>query len=159
MRCGLLIAAAGVAGCKSGPAPAASAAQRARALEKEPVVAISNTDACAMRLHDICEPLLLYYLMRNQLPGRLEELRQVPGFEKSLDLTCPVSKKAYIYNPVGLMRPGEPERVILYDPAPSHSGMRWAVSIIEPEDGKALVTKVIALPESHFTFMGDRGRQ
>ena len=120
----------------------------------EPVAQISNTDPCAMRLHDICEPLLLYYVMNHRLPDRLEDLRQLPD-SANLELTCPVSHKKYLYNPVGLLDTESKSRVILYDAAPSHSGMRWAVSIIEPEqENGPLVTKVIALPESHFTFMG-----
>jgi hypothetical protein len=123
---------------------------------KEPVAPITNTDPCASRLHDICEPLLLYYIKHDQLPGRLEELREIPGFEK-LELICPVSKKPYLYNPIGITTSESRARIICYDAAPSHSGMRWAISIIEPQqENGALVTKVIALPESHFTFMGGR---
>jgi hypothetical protein len=137
---------------RKGATPAAAGAGGAAG--REPVAAISNTDPCAGQLHDICEPLLFYYLKNHRLPGRLEELRTMPGFE-SIDLTCPVSKKPYLYNPVGITTAESRARIICYDPAPSHSGMRWAISIIEPEEENGpLVTKVIALPESHFTFMG-----
>src|SRR4051812_46100928 len=77
---------------KAGPSAAAN---------KEPVAAITNTAPCASQLHDISEPLLLYYLKNHHLPGRLEELRTIPGFE-SIELTCPVSKRPYLYNPVGI---------------------------------------------------------
>jgi len=149
-----------VAGCQSttretGRVPLPEpAAHDPAAHPREPVAQISNTDPCAMRLHDICEPLLLYYVMNHKLPDRLEDLRQMPD-SANLELTCPVSHKKYLYNPVGLLDTESKSRVILYDPAPSHSGMRWAVSIIEPQqENGPLVTKVIALPESHFTFMG-----
>ncbi|MEP0842766.1 MAG: hypothetical protein HRF43_08645 [Phycisphaerae bacterium] len=112
---------------------------------------ITNTDPCATRLHDICGPLLLYYARRHQLPARLEELSGVPGFEEIKDFTCPVSGRPYVYDPAGTISSAPPSRVILYDPAPSHSGLRWAVSIIEPEGDGPLVTKVIALQESYFT--------
>ncbi len=150
-----------VTGCQpSQPAAAQTtpmihkAAGTGAAAAKEPVAAISNTDPCAGRLHDISEPLLLYYIQNHRLPGRLEELRAMPGFE-SIELTCPVSKRPYLYNPIGLTTAENRSRIICYDAAPSHSGMRWAISITEPEEENGpLVTKVIALPESHFTFMG-----
>jgi hypothetical protein len=106
-----------------------------------------------MRLHDICGPLLLYYATNHHLPANLEELRQVPGFTLTEPFTCPVSQKPYVYNPIGVQTVGQPERIILHDPAPSHSGMRWAVSIIEPQrESDPLVTKVVGLPESYFTL-------
>jgi hypothetical protein len=156
--CVVVAAVFAIAGCQSTtqgakPAPYIHKAA-ATSTAKEPVAAISNTDPCAGQLHDISEPLLLYYLKNHRLPGRLEELRTMPGFE-SIDLTCPVSKRPYLYNPVGITTAESRSRIICYDAAPSHSGMRWAISIIEPEDENGpLVTKVIALPESHFTFMG-----
>ncbi|MDB5321850.1 MAG: hypothetical protein JWN40_3481 [Phycisphaerales bacterium] len=148
----------GACGCQSKqpaqPAPYIHKSTAAAPTAKDPVATITNTDPCAGQLHDISEPLLLYYLKNHRLPGRLEELRAIPGFE-SIDLTCPVSKRPYLYNPIGLTTAENRARIICYDPAPSHSGMRWAISIIEPEDDNGpLVTKVIALPESHFTFMG-----
>ena len=138
-------------------APVAASSNGAGAGAKSPKdaagPAISNTDPCASRLHDICEPLLLYYLKNGKLPGRLEELRDLPGFEQ-IELTCPVSNKPYLYNPIGITTAENRTRLICYDPAPSHFGMRWAISIIEPEENGPLVTKVIGLPEAHFTFMG-----
>lgn len=140
---------------RSAPAAAApAAAPGSGARNKEGVNAISNTDPCASRLHDICEPLLLYYLKNNRLPARLEELRDLPGFEQ-IELTCPVSRQNYLYNPVGITTAESRARIICYDPTPAHAGCRWAISIIEPQDSNGpLVTKVIGLPESHFTFMG-----
>ena len=141
----LLLLALAAAGCApKSPSPSRAEAPRAQA-------PISNTDPCAMRLHDLCAPLLLYYSMNDSLPGRLDDLRQVPGFENQVVLTCPVSNRPYVYNPVGVYNPNQPERVILYDPTPAHSGFRWAISIIEPQQPNApLITKVIALPESQF---------
>jgi hypothetical protein len=137
-------------------APAVAPAQPTVAKNKESGPVISNTDPCASRLHDICEPLLLYYLKNGKLPGRLEELRDLPGFEQ-IELTCPVSKQAYLYNPIGITTAESRARIICYDPTPAHAGCRWAISIIEPEENNGpLITKVIGLPESHFSFMGGR---
>ena len=118
----------------------------------EAVAPISNTDACATRLHDLCEPLLLYYATRHEIPARLEDLRQMPGFSE-LDLRCPVSRLPYVYNPVGIQTGDDQPRLVIYDAAPSHSGMRWAIAIVEPKDpANALVAKVVAVPEGRFTF-------
>jgi hypothetical protein len=115
------------------------------------VVPISNTDPCATRLHDICQPLLLYYLQNGELPPRLDALQQMKGYA-GLELTCPVTRRPYQYNPLGVMNPEVKRRLVIYDPAPSHSNMRWAVAIEDPKEGGVLVTKVVALPESNFTL-------
>jgi hypothetical protein len=129
---------------------------RTKQPDRAPVVVaptIKNTDECATRLHDLCGPLLLYYKLNHQLPATLDQLRRTPGFDPGQELACPVSKRPYTYNPIGIMTQDRQPRINLYDPAPSHAGFRWAVSIIEPkeEDGP-LITKVVALPESAFTF-------
>lgn len=113
---------------------------------------ITNTDPCATRLHDLCGPLLLYYATHRQLPPQLEELRSVSGLESAVELVCPVSGRPYLYNPQGILLPEQQARVVIYDPLPSHSGMRWGISIIEPSGPGPLITKVIALPESVFRF-------
>lgn len=115
-----------------------------------------------MRLHDICQPLLIYFQRTGELPARLDQLRAVPGFEQ-LELACPVSRQPYIYNPVGVMTAGQRARVIMYDPAPSHSAggalVRWAVTVVEPPPGQAPLTDVVPLPESYFSFqLPERGR-
>jgi hypothetical protein len=116
-----------------------------------PTAQISNNDECASRLHDIIEPLFLYYTQHHRLPSRLEELRQMRGFE-NLQLSCPVSKLPYVYNPVGIITLDNQPRMVCYDAAPSHSKMRWAISIIEPRGEGPLVAKVVAVPESAFTL-------
>src|SRR5262245_27281058 len=63
--------------------------------------AISNTDPCATRLHDICGPLLFYYATNHQLPVKLEDLKQIGGFEE-VEYICPVSGLPYVYVPAGL---------------------------------------------------------
>jgi hypothetical protein len=119
---------------------------------------ISNTDPCATQLHDVCGAFLLFYKQNQRLPHDLAELAKSPMFtDAAAELACPVSKRAYVYNPVGIMTTDRQPRVILYDAAPTHSGFRWAISIIEPEEEDGpLITKVIALPESTFTMKPPR---
>ena len=141
-----------VAGCESKPTSnAAPAGPRLDGSAPTAQAPISNTDPCAMRLHDLCAPLLMYYRLHQALPQRLEELKDVPSFGADVELTCPVSKQPYVYNAFGLANADRTERVVIYDATPAHSGFRWAISIIEPQDATApLVTKVIAMPETQF---------
>jgi hypothetical protein len=104
--------------------------------------AISNTDPCAMRLHDISGALLLYYSTHRELPATLDELKDLGASE----FTCPVSHQAYVYDPRGLPAPDGNARVVVYDAVAAHRGLRLAISVVPPEQGTALVTKVIALP-------------
>jgi hypothetical protein len=120
-------------------------------VEKHPNVPISNTDECAEQLHEICGALLQYYRANLDLPPRLDALREVPGFDQ-LKLNCPVTNRPYVYNPIGIQNAQNKQRIIVYDPAPVHSGMRWAIVIDEPKPDRALVTKVIALAESNFSL-------
>jgi hypothetical protein len=110
---------------------------------------IGPTDACAMRLHDLSGALLLYYIAHEDLPAALTDLPPPPG-QAELALTCPVSNRPYVYVPRGIFMPQRNTRVVLHDLLPSHAGMRWAVTIEEPQPGAPLVTEVILLPESFF---------
>ncbi|MFT3787649.1 MAG: hypothetical protein QM770_16025 [Tepidisphaeraceae bacterium] len=110
---------------------------------------LSNTDPCAMRLHDVCGALLLYYFTHNELPEKLSDLNAIPG-EAPVELTCPVTKTPYIYTPNGIQIPERKSFIIIYDPSPAHAGMRWAVSIEQPVPGQPLVTKVVPLAERFF---------
>lgn len=136
-----------LAGCQTENQTSSTRINRA---DQAPVAPISNTDACATRLHDVCGALLLFYATNDRLPVDLSELQRAPGSEDIPSFTCPVSGKPYVYNPGGIRMPEKASWVILYDPAPSHSNLRWAVSILEPVSGQPLVTKVVALPETFF---------
>jgi hypothetical protein len=131
-------------GCKSTKKPKPN-------LSKTPlVVPITNTDPCAMRMHDISGALLLYYQKHHHLPPTLEQLRELefPGLG---DFTCPVSKQPYVYLAAGISSPEQGARIVLWDATPVHDHHRWAISIIEPQSDQApLVAKVIALPASGF---------
>jgi hypothetical protein len=146
MHSGLLLGASLAAGCQS--------TTRSNHAKGPPAdtAPITNTDPCATRLHDICGAILFYYATRHHLPARLEELTALPGFEDIHEFRCPVSGQPYLYNPIGIVSPDQPTHIILYDPAPSHSGMRWAVSFVEPQGAAPPFTKVIALPESYFSL-------
>ncbi len=113
---------------------------------------ISNTDPCAMRLHDICGGLLLYFAKHGDLPQQLTDMHDIPGLAGESPFICPVSGQPYTYNPAGLLAPERQERIIVYDARPSHSNMRWAVRIQEPAPGQPLVARVVALPESFFVL-------
>ena len=125
----------------SSPGAAASLSQ---------VSPLSNTDPCAMRMHDLCGALLMYYFTHSRLPERLEELATIPGAEEPLSFVCPSTNTPYIYTLDGITIPERRTSIIVFDPSPAHAGLRWAISIEEPQVGQPLVTKVLALPESFF---------
>jgi hypothetical protein len=111
---------------------------------------LSPTDPCASRLHEMCGGFLFYYVAHHRLPDRLEDLRQAEPDLATTPFVCPVSNLPYIYEPAGRILAGYDGRFIVFDAAPTHLGMRWAISIIEPMAGGPLVTKVIAVPEDKF---------
>jgi hypothetical protein len=123
------------------PAPPASAPE---------VVELAH-DACANRLHDICGGLLLYFMRYGDLPATLDVV-DVPGVEADMAFACPVSGRSYVYEPQGIQMPERRQRIIMYDAAPSHAGMRWAIRIDEPVADQPLVARVIALPEAFFAL-------
>lgn len=153
-RYGLILAVALAGACQSQPGKQSAAPTRAPAAATTKKLPNSNTDPCAMRLHDICGALFMYYAIHHDLPAKVEDLAEVPGFENVRDFTCPASGRAYIYNPIGVVSTGGASaRLIIYDPSPVHAEMRWAISVIEPKDpNAALIAKVVALPESNFSL-------
>jgi len=144
-----LLMAVWIAGCAA-PAERTPAETRRPAPPPSPVEPITATDECATRMHDIAGGLLLFYAMHHDLPAKLEQLNTLAGFEDLGPYACPVSQRAYIYRPTGIYLAERNEQIILHDPAPSHSDFRWAISVNDPQAGAALVTRVIALPESFF---------
>ena len=151
----LILAAALVGGCASKPQPASAAKSSKATTEPAPSsktpahASARNVDPCAMRLHDLCGPLLFYYARFNALPSRSEDLATMPGFDVPA-IACPVTKKPYLYNPHGPTGPDPGSRIILYD-GQSHDGRRWGIAVTEPQPGQALVAKVVVVPESIFT--------
>jgi hypothetical protein len=118
-----------------------------------PTAPINPVDACSNRLQDLAGSLLFYYAVNKQLPPTLADLKDVDGnVIPPEQLTCPVSHKPYIYDPRGIPAgPNKPGVIVLADPEPSHSGLRWAVSIEKSRNpGQPLVTHLIAAPETTF---------
>ena len=146
-----------VVGCASKPSTGNAGAKPSRATTKPAAAApktsaassARNVDPCAMRLHDLCAPLLMYYAQNQSLPRKAEELAQVPGFDVPA-IVCPVTNKPYLYNPHGPSGPDPGSQIILYDAAP-HDGRRWGIAVHEPTPGQALIAKVVVVPESIFT--------
>lgn len=103
-------------------------------------------DPCAERLHDVCGHLLLYYASHRKLPPTLAELKSTRTMGLP-PLACPASGKPYVYDPAGLSIPGRPGRLVLYDPEPSHSGMRWGILVGTPADGANITARVVLVAE------------
>lgn len=132
-----------LAGCSSNQSP--------RPARAAPGAPISNTDPCAMRLHDLAGGLLMYQLEHHRLPERLDELKGLAVVPNDVEFVCPVSHQPYLYTPQGLSLARYPGVMVLCDPAPSHAGMRWAVFLLPPaQPGEPMVTKVIAVQEKLF---------
>jgi len=106
-------------------------------------------DACAERLHDVCGNLLFYYAGKRTLPPTAAAL-QATGGPLAVPLVCPLSGKPYVYKPEGIIVGKHNGRVVLYDPKPSHSGMRWAVLVTPSADGAEITARVILVPEKDF---------
>jgi hypothetical protein len=135
-------------GCQTKPSSAeADAAPAQKPLEQAP---ISNTDACAGRLHDISGVFLMYLLEHNNLPETLEALQPYARRMGVEAFACPVSGRPYVYTREGILLPEQNARVILYDPQPSHAGFRWTIEIGAPSPDQPPRTKVTAKPESFF---------
>jgi hypothetical protein len=130
--------------------PRTSAADEPGQADADALPGVSAKDPCPTQLHDLAEPLLMYYSLNKRLPKTLEQLQSVAGPDPKYAWTCPDSKQPYIYNPAGIYWPDIPGRAILYDAQPSHAGMRWTITVEPPRPGQALVTRVLAVPNSRF---------
>ena len=105
-----------------------------------------EADACAERLHDLSGRLLLHYSLHRRLPPTLEALETFDP-EKPVPFVCPVSGEPYVYRPEGFQVPDRPGRLVLYDAAPCHSGMRWGVFVDDAGDARRLIARVILIPD------------
>ncbi len=133
-----------VAGCQStGP--------------EQDTLSATVTDPSAVRLHEICEHLLLYYAQNWSLPPNLEALHGTgPG--ELPPLVSPVSGEAYLYYKTPVKLPERPQLLLIQDPTPAKVSVRgessrWVVIIAEPKSEEILtndplVTQVIPLPIS-----------
>jgi hypothetical protein len=118
-----------------------------------PTAPINPTDACSDRLQDLAGSLLFYYAVNKRLPQTITDLKDVDGnVILPEQLTCPVSHKPYVYDPRGIPAGGDkPGVIVLADPEPSHSGLRWAITVQKPPSpGQPLITHLVAVPETTF---------
>ena len=114
--------------------------------------ALSPLDPCPERLHDLAGAMLDFIRQYDQLPPALEDLKPMPG--TTLVTACPATNQKYIYNPGGIKIP--PNRwAVVYDAAPSHSGMRWAIVFSDPQPGKLPVPTVMAIAEQDFKAVSE----
>ena len=134
VRLAACLAAAALAGGCQTPSPA-------------PPRANVQFDACAERLHDLCGDLLLYYSTHAKLPPALKDL-SAGGSPSTSQIVCPVSGRPYVYKAAGRSLPGRQGRLVLYDPEPSHSGMRWGILVRTPASGGLMTANVILVSES-----------
>ena len=71
-------------------------------------------------------------------------------------LVCPVSGKAYVYSPDGMPIANRPGRLVLYDPEPSHSGMRWGILVGTSSDGESITARAILVSDKEVTSAAGR---
>ena len=107
-------------------------------------------DPCATRLHDLSGRLLLYYAANRRMPESLDDLPPLDPANPT-PAVCPASGEPYIYNPRGIAIAGRPGLLVLYDPLPSHAGMRWGVFTDRDAGAPGLAARVLLLPEGLFT--------
>ena len=118
-----------------------------------PTAPINPVDACSDRLQDLAGSLLFYYAVNKRLPQTLTDLKDVDGnVIPPEQLTCPVSHKPYVYDPRGIPAgPDKPGVIVLADAEPTHSGLRWAITVEKPRNpSQPLITHLIAVPETTF---------
>ena len=107
-------------------------------------------DACAARLHDLSGQLLLYYSLHGRLPESLDALPPLDAADPT-PAVCPVSGEPYVYDPKGKQLAEQQGLLVLYDPAPTHTGMRWGVFVERVAGHPRLTARVILVPERCFT--------
>jgi hypothetical protein len=132
-------------GCSAAPkTPQPATPSKIPTANLAPSAPITNTDACATRLHELCGPLLFFYGTHHRLPNNLQELAD--EFDVG-ELTCPVSHLPYVYDPEGKRSADPKTHIVIYDATPAHSGIRWGIGLVEAEPGVAPVAKVVAVPD------------
>ncbi|MBE3068770.1 MAG: hypothetical protein IMZ66_00895, partial [Planctomycetes bacterium] len=103
-------------------------------------------DLCAERLHDLSGAILFYYATHHRLPESPAALASL-GPEDPVPLVCPVSDQPYLYQPNGLRVQGQHGRMVLYDAAACHAGMRWGVFVDGGGTGRRLIARVVLVPD------------
>ena len=146
----LLMAAVALGGCQASKKPAAEpkAGHTFATTPDTSSAIIANTDPSAMNLQDMSGAILMYYALHKRLPDRLDQI--VPLADAPVSLTVPGTDKKYLYTPDGFLMQDRESRILVFEPAPMHSGHRLAITMSEPKPDVTTSCKVIALPESVF---------
>ena len=77
--------------------------------------------------------------------------------DEPIDLKVPGTLKEYVYTRDGIHLQDQEARLILYEPAPMHSGFRLAIRLNDPVAFQPLIMQVIPVPESFFPAAPARG--
>ena len=129
-----------------GPAPQQSPATATPSVPLDP----SITDPSAARLHDISGQILMYYAVNKRLPDRLDELAAFADLGTEPSYVSPTSGKPYAYLPAGLVTPGQPRRLIVYEAALAAGAKRWGILMGEPQGDQPAAMWVVPLPDEVF---------
>jgi len=92
-----------------------------------------KSDPCAARLHAISGTMLMYYALHNRLPPKLDDLRALQEADQPLNFACPASGQRYVYVPTGLVSQDDNRQIILHDPTPEPTGVRWTILMQKPQ--------------------------
>jgi hypothetical protein len=106
-----------------------------------------DSKSSADRLHDLSEPLLLYYAINRRLPENLEDLNSVADATRPPEFTSPASGKPLVYTPSAVPPAGQDRRLVLYDPTPTPGRTYWAILMGYPRGDQPAATWVVELPE------------
>jgi hypothetical protein len=109
-----------------------------------------DSDPCAIRLGQIVECIMQYYLLNKQMPLTLDDLKPLADPGSTLQLVCTASGLPYQYYPSGLMSAGRSKRIIVYDPTPAHHGSRWCIMMPYTAPGAPMSLFVTLVPEADF---------
>jgi hypothetical protein len=103
------------------------------------------TDPCAEQLHEICGPLLLYYVTTKKLPDSLHDLAAFA--DEPLQFNCPVSHEQYIYRPIKLTGTTDHPELVMYDTSAAHDGKRYGIVGAPPLGNRPVALWVVQFDE------------
>ena len=116
----------------------------------QPIEQALKSDPCAARLHAISGAMLEYYALHNRLPKALQDLQSLADLDQPLQFTCTESGQPYVYIPTGLQSQDDTRRIILHDPVPDRSGLRWVIMMQKPRGRQPAAMWVVSLTDPLF---------
>jgi hypothetical protein len=116
----------------------------------QPLEQTLKSDPCAARLHAISGAMLEYYALHNRLPPTLHDLQSLADLDQPLQFTCTESGQPFVYVPAGLQSPDDTRRIILHDPVPDRSGLRWVIMMQKPRGRQPAAMWVVSLTDPLF---------